>query len=222
MKSMGYFVFTIPESLRGRYRSQARLNELSKKITSGDKSRHIEGLLKNMGFERGLFRWHWFGDKSTKWHPHLNVLVDGGYLTPAQLAAIRERWADILGLHGASADIVNFPDYSYTTEIPLMVHKLQYVTRATFRDYTWDPYMAGQLYRFRNMRSWGKWDEKPVWEMREGKSEVEIVTKLEKGVCPECGKPVKWGKAKDINWLHMAVASGQVKPVGAGYWLDSS
>ncbi|MFC1980810.1 hypothetical protein ACFLVN_01000 [Chloroflexota bacterium] len=66
-------------------------------------------------FERGLSRWHWFGEvcvnqrgrkcklaghrcpkvkcddfiNSGKWNPHLNVLVEGGYIDPAKLKEIK-------------------------------------------------------------------------------------------------------------------------------------
>jgi len=205
--SMGYFVFTLPEEVRGRYRSKAKLNELTKQVTCGDKSRRIEGLLKSMGFDRGLARWHWFGDKSTKWHPHLNVIVEAGFIPQGQLDAIRAAWAGILGVPDA---VVN---YSFTTIVPKMVHILKYVTRATFRNYKWDEKMAGALYNFRNMRSWGKWDGPVVWAV-EGKAQLEPIAKLESGLCPQCGEVVKWGHAQGIARLQGEV----LVPVGAGYW----
>jgi len=98
IQSIGYLVFTLPEEVRGSYRSKARLNELTKRVTGGDKSRRIGGLLKGMGFNRGLSRWHWFGETPGKWHPHLNVIVESGHLTPGQLQSIRRAWAGILGV----------------------------------------------------------------------------------------------------------------------------
>jgi hypothetical protein len=215
VKTMGYLVFTLPEEVRGRYSRRARLNELTKRVTCGDKSHHIEGLLKGMGFERGLARWHWFGDKTPgKWHPHLNVVIEAGHLSQGQLQAIRRAWAGIVGVDVA---VVN---YSYTEVVPKMVHILKYVTRATFRDYTWDERMAAELYNFRNMRSWGSWGGEPVWEL-EGKAELEPIAKLEAGLCPTCGERVTWGRAKDIALLKAWVTSGQAEPLGAGYWNSS-
>ena len=211
LQTMGYLVFTLPEEVRGRYRSKARLNELTKRVTAGDKSRHIEGLLKSMGFERGLARWHWFGETPGKWHPHLNVVIEAGHLSKPMLLSIRHAWASILGVDVA---VVN---YSYTKVVPKMVHILKYVTRATFRDYTWDERMAGELYNFRNMRSWGSWSGPAVWEL-EGKAELEPIAKLESGLCPVCGEPVSWSRAGDIAWLKAWAAAGQAEPLGAGYW----
>jgi hypothetical protein len=209
---MGYLVFTLPEEVRGRFRSKARLNELTKRVTGGDKSQHIEGMLKGMGFERGLARWHWFGETPGKWHPHLNVIIEAGHLSKPMLLSIQRAWAGILGVDVA---VVN---YSYTSVVPKMVHTLKYVTRATFRDYTWDERMAGALYNFRNMRSWGKWDGPALWELEEADKELLPIASLEAGLCPECGAPVSWFPARDIAWLQGWVTAGQAKPLGAGYW----
>jgi len=209
--SIGYLVFTLPEEVRSRYRCKARLNELTKRVTGGDKSQRIEGMLKGMGFDRGLSRWHWFGETPGKWHPHLNVIVESGHLTPGQLQRIRRAYAGILGVHVA---VVN---YSYAKVVPKMLHILKYVTRATFRNYTWDPSMAAELYNFRNMRSWGKWDNPPAWQLKE-KAELEPIAKLESGICPKCGAPLSWTRAGDIAWLKLWAEAGQAEPIGAGYW----
>ena len=58
-----------------------------------------------------------------------------------------------------------------------------------------------------------------MWELAEGKAETELITKLENGICPECGKPVSWGKARDINWLKLWTDTGQAASIGAGYWI---
>lgn len=212
LRTVGYLVFTLPEEVRSRYRSKARLNELTKRVTGGDKSRRIEGMLKGMGFDRGLARWHWFGETPGKWHPHLNVIVESGHLTHSQLRSIRRAYAGILGVDVA---VVN---YSYAKVVPKMVHVLKYVTRATFRDYTWDERMAAELYNFRNMRSWGSWSGPAVWELEAGIESIEAITKLEAGLCPVCGEPVSWSRARDITWLKLWAANGQAEPLGAGYW----
>jgi len=215
LSTIGYLVFTLPEEVRSRYRSKSRLNELTKRVTGGDKSRRIEGMLKGMGFDRGLARWHWFGETPGKWHPHLNVMIESGHLTHSQLRSIKRAYAGILGVKVA---VVN---YSYTPLVPKMVHVLKYVTRATFRDYTWDERMAAELYNFRNMRSWGSWSGPALWELEAGIEAIEAITKLEAGLCPVCGEPVSWSRARDITWLKLFAEAGQVEPVGAGYWVFS-
>ena len=218
LDTMGYVVFTIPECERYKYRNKASINELVKRVTCGDKSEHYEGLLKSMGFTRGLARVHWCGDTPGKWNPHINVIIPAGRLTALQLETIKLSWAGILGVKMA---VVN---YSYTASIPKMVHILKYVTRATFREYNWDPFMAGALYNFRNMRTWGKWDSPAAWllESNEGNN-IAAVAVLEAGNCPVCGTPVTWTKARDIKHLEIWASYGIAHRIGAGYWqLDTS
>jgi hypothetical protein len=217
MRTMGYLVFTMPIVTRGNYRNKASLNELTKRVCNGDKSRRIKGLLKEMGFTRGLARWHWFGDTPGKWNPHLNVIIEAGRLTKLQLETIRLSWAGILGVDNA---VVN---YSYTAEIPKMVHILKYVTRATFREYNWNPFMAGALYNFRNMRYWGVWGWNPVWQLEQSEGNNEAISALESGNCPVCGTPVTWTKAMDIKHLEIWASYGIAHSIGSGYWqLDTS
>ncbi|GAI01973.1 unnamed protein product, partial [marine sediment metagenome] len=142
---------------------------------------------------------------------HLNIIIESGHLTHSELRSIKRAYAGILGVKVA---VVN---YSYTPLVPKIIHVLKYVTRATFRDYTWDERMAAELYNFRNMRSWGSWKDEPVWEL-EGKAELEPIAKLESGLCPVCGEPVSWSRAGDIAWLKLWAAAGQVEPIGAGYY----
>ncbi|GAI97293.1 unnamed protein product, partial [marine sediment metagenome] len=124
---------------------------------------------------------------------------------------IRRGWEGILGVDVA---VVN---YSYVKVVPKMVHVLKYVTRATFRDYTWDDRMAAELYNFRNMRSWGSWKDEPAWELEE-KAELETIAKLGEGKCPVCGEPLTWSRAIDIAWLKARTGQQQPAPLGAGYW----
>jgi len=71
--SMGYFVFTMPEELRAKYRlktSKVMVRDGKEIIVwthpLAKLSHDIQELLKSFGFSRGLRRWHYFGDKSTK------------------------------------------------------------------------------------------------------------------------------------------------------------
>jgi len=208
--TMGYFVFTLPESIRGEYRTKKALARLG---------HQVQELLKRYGYSRGLRRWHFFGDRSTRWHPHLNVLVDGGFAPPRKLEAIKRGYASLLGVDLADVN------YHYRTSPGRMVHTLKYVTRATFRDWGWDVEMALELRRFRNAVSWGYsfWDAEPAWSLAElkGKAratveglDVQAVESLVGGVCPVCGKPIKWGEVLPIGLLNMVEKTDQ----GAGYW----
>lgn len=211
MKRLGYFVFTIPMEVRSQYRTKASLSLLTKRATAGDTRMRIDGLLKGEGFKRGLARWHWFGDKSNVYHPHLNVFVDGGYIAPGQLEYIKKAWANILGVE--KADVF----YEYTGRVPKMLHLIKYVTRATFLDYQWDGRMAAELYNFRNVRAWGRWEDLPAWDLPAG-DDLGAVRSLESGLCPTCGEPIAWSKPTEINYLKIELSQGQGKSLGAGYW----
>ncbi len=207
---MGYFVFTIPQELRAKYRAKKALSKLG---------HQVQELLKAFGYSRGLRRWHWFGDKSTKWHPHLNCLVDGGWISPVKLEAINRAYASLLG-----ADVVDV-NYRYRLSPGKMVHSLKYVTRSTFRDYAWDLEMAMELRGFRNMVVWGRglWTADEQWSLAdlggEARAEVEdldieAIEALVEKRCPVCGKSLVWGEALPIGLLDMV----DKRSLGAGYW----
>ncbi|MBA7678632.1 hypothetical protein ES703_86910 [subsurface metagenome] len=207
---MGYLVFTIPQELRAKYRTKKALANLG---------HQVQELLKGFGYSRGLRRWHFFGDKSTKYHPHLNCLVDGGYCPPALLDKIKAAYASLLAVDLADVN------YRYRLSPGKMVHSLKYVTRATFRDYELDLEMAMELRGFRNMVVWGRgqWDGEAAWSLADlgGKAraeveglDIEAIESLAAGVCPVCGKELTWGEALPIGLLAMV----DKKPLGAGYW----
>lgn len=208
--SMGYFVFTMPEELRGRYRDKKALGKLGHKV---------QELLKGFGFTRGLRRWHYFGDKSTKYHPHLNCQVDGGYIPEAKLQSIKKAYASLLGVDLADVN------YRYRLSPGKMVHTLKYITRATFRDFDWDIELALELRGFRNMVVWGRgqWDNEPSWSLADLKGEVKAelegldiraIEALAEKHCPVCGEPIEWSKALPIGLLDMV----DKQPLGAGYY----
>lgn len=218
-RQLGYFVFTIPEELRSKYRARYWDADRNRWVHPlSDLGHDIQELLKSFGYSRGLRRWHWFGDKSTKFHPHLNVLVDGAFMPAARLEAVKRAYASLLG-----AGVVDV-NYRYRRSPGEMVHTLKYVCRATFRDYQWDAELALELRGFRNMVVWGrgKWDDEPSWSLDELKGEaeaavegidVEAINSLVDKVCPVCGEAVVWGEALPIGLLGMVDKTS----LGAGY-----
>ncbi|MDD4987223.1 MAG: hypothetical protein PHQ43_15910, partial [Dehalococcoidales bacterium] len=221
-KQMRYVVLTIPESLRSQYRTKAALTKVG---------RQAQDLLKSLGYTRGLRRWHWFGDRSHKWHPHLNILVEGGYMPAPVLAALKAGWAYILG-----ADVVDVR-VQYKKRPGDMTGCLHYVTRATFRDYEWDIDMAKELKGFRNMVVWGqvaidKVTEEPiswagipwapVWQPdSDGRKtaagealDVEAIEHIVEGTCPKCGAAIEWGHSLPGSLLERM----STEAYGAGYF----
>ena len=138
-----------------------------------------------------------------------------GYLPKPLLERIKEDLRTSLGV----CDLI--VHYSYCDKPGQMLNKVHYVTRATFREYSWDPYLAEEvLYNFRNTRWWGSWKDEPVWSLKQAEAEgadiegLEAVSSLQEGVCPDCGeplevlyynrktgKPVQWSKPVDSIWL---------------------
>lgn len=92
---LGYFVFTFPKNVRFLLMDKAALAAFRYAIRRK---------LRREGFTSGLARWHFFGDcehcqglgctlcrqtgASREWHPHLNILVNKGYLAPSVLAQL--------------------------------------------------------------------------------------------------------------------------------------
>lgn len=211
IKSMGYFVFTIPEELRANFRTKKALASLG---------HQIQEQMKFYGYSRGLRRWHFFGEKSTRYNPHLNVFVDAGFISESKLDTIKQVYAVLLGVDVADVH------YHYRHSPGEKVHSLKYVTRATFRDYSWDSRMALELRGFRNQLWWGsgKWDQAPAWSLDDlqGKGKEDMaeldsraVESLESGTCPSCGLPLDWSKVMPISVLE---AQEGKRSLGAGYW----
>ena len=200
-------------------------------------------------YDKGLRRWHFFGDapvgiaavldsqqgavqqmlsdefSTAKYNPHLNVLVPGGVLSDMKLEYIK---AMLRSAFNEPELIVN---YSFTNEPGRIVHLVKYATRATFLDIRWDKYLAGSLYGFRNMRSWGRWDvETPVWTLADlinsdaapevAGLNVEAINALGECRCYLDGLPIYWTRPQPIALLHFIQEKqrDKVESLGAGYY----
>jgi len=195
LQEIGYFVITIPPELRPKFRELGVLRAFGKAM---------KRVMKYHGFSRGLRRWHWFGedhpghglqgDGLPVYHPHLNMLVEAGWLPFSKLQAIRRSVATVLGV---DLDRVNVY-YEYASSVPQMLHLVKYVLRPTFERWEWDRDMAYQLVGFRNALSWGKWEDQPAWAIPAGDAEIGA---LEQGRCPVDGTPIAWGEVIAANLL---------------------
>lgn len=186
IKEMGYMVVTLP--LERRPRTAAELRRLGPAIT---------GILKRRGFLRGLRDWHFFGEKTIRWNPHLNFLMDGGFLSEEQLDSIKKAVCGILKIE----KIVIY--YQYTQSVGKMLHWLKYVTRPTFLKRGWDEEMAEELHGFNRRGSWGEWDDEDKWALPENEKKLSYFKKIEAGICPTCGKKLEGGsvcKVEDLEY----------------------
>jgi len=216
---MGRFVLTLPPEIRDRYRTQRTLGDLGKAA---------KRMMQRHGYKRGLRRWHLFGEDHPghglqghglpPYHPHLEVLVDGKWLKRKQMRAIKQSWANILGV---SVDRINVY-YSYTpaNDIKKKLHRISYATRPTFTDWRWDEPLAYELIGFHNAQTWGSladWAGPDLWEIS-STGDGAAVVQLEGGLCPlhpewECW-PIRWGGLIPIQ----LVVEPFWKLLGAGYW----
>lgn len=217
LSSFGYFVFTMPQQIRWLYRSKVLLSRLTKAMTCGDKSEHIKGALVSLGFERGLSRWHWFGDVSVGvFNPHLNVIIEGGKIKGSVLKAIRDAWSKLIG---TSCRV----KYKFCHTPGQMYKKLHYITRATFLDRSWDFDFSERIYGYRNMRVWGQWNGERRWAASHDCSNDNLaVSKLigdgDGGCCPDCGGEITWSKPIDILQLMVWRNAGWISELGSGYY----
>lgn len=161
--SMGKFTITIPPRLRGVFRDKTRLAGLG---------RSIKRMLQRYGYDRGIRRWHLFGEDHSlgndhgapTYHPHLEAIVEGRFLSSVKLYGIKRSVAAILGVGVSEVNV----HYSYRTNPRGKMHFLRYMLRPTFEDLNWDPTLAMSLAGLKNCVSWGRWRER-VWNSVSGK-----------------------------------------------------
>jgi len=209
---MGSFVLTLPPECRDQYRTQKSLGELG---TAAKR------MFQRHGYRRGLRRWHLFGEDHKehdgdgdvpKYHPHLEVQVDGGWLRQKQKQAIKRSWANILKVPVGRINI--HYKYAQPHEIRKKLHRISYALRPTFTDWRWDPALAFELVGFHNRQTWGNWEGPDVWEVPEGESSGGDLEALEQGRCPLDGTPITWHGVMPASQLVELWA-----PVGGGYWF---
>lgn len=215
MECMRYMVVTIPEGVRKQFFNTEMLRSF--RISFKRK-------LKRMGFERGLMRYHFFGDCSCcegkgckickgtgagqKYHPHLNVLFEGGYMQPDEFKAFRAEINNYLVSYfkkvsgGKEFTPVFHLQYAVTPEEK--AHKVKYVTRATFR--VFDPVVNKLLKGFRAAQTWGQWPEHCGANYRPDSGEL-----LEAGKCPCCVEE-KQTDAGKIDWRQGGNFIEEIKP----------
>jgi len=212
---MGRFVFTVPPEVRGKCRTPETLGKLG---TS------VRRLMQRHGFARGLRRWHLFGEDhrnhglsvdSPKYHPHLEVLVDGGgYLSRKQLGAVKRSWGNILRVPASRINV--YYEYIRPDDSRKKMHRVSYALRPTFTDWGWDVDLAWKMVGFHNAQTWGTWDGPDLWEMPEGDSEYlgSVLEALGESRCPIDHTPITWDgfmSASDLKGPGWEEVEG-------GYW----
>ena len=210
MESVYYLVISPPRETWHLFKDKKKLNEFRK---------YIKRFMIYKGYEKGLIRWHWYGDckickgqdescskckgtgAGTEFYPHLNLLFDAEYINDLCTWKFKFAWKlkKMFGIDIKQC-VVNGKFYNNEKQ---KFHKLRYVTRATFRIY--DAQIASLLYRYHTGTTWGNW---------KGKIDSNDIDKLEKSTCPLCDKPIEWvgmdmDKLDHNSWSYMK----------AGYWV---
>ena len=226
---MARFIFTVPPEIRDRYRDPNRLAAFGVSI---------KRMLQGAGYARGLRRFHFFGedhpgselqgDGTRPYHPHLEVIAEGGYLGKKQLKRIKISLGRILGITDPRR--LNFY-YRYLKRADppgKKFHWLKYMLRPTFEDSAWDPEMAYRLIGFRNAVSWGVWHSKspdgknedylpPVWDLPSPDIVLSDVTNIQSGICPVDGTVISWGGT--VGYHVVSDNPGWWANLGGGYYL---
>jgi len=210
-KSIGYFVITAPPELRELLKSKEGRQEFR---------RYIIRLFKREGFGKGITRWHFAGDKSRKWYPHLNVLVSASYLEKEKLERIKRLIERRYG--------VKTVFYEYLKDLPRIYFVAEYVARPTFL--MQDEVGAESIKGSRRVQTWGcfkvnKMNEKTKEEFEHHIRELMMKGYLENEVekmaycllssrCPTCYEKLSWQVRKYFD-----LPKGNIYKLGWGCWI---
>ena len=177
--ALNYLIITIPPQLRPNFNSKEALNDFRT---------YWRRKLKREGFTRGIMRYHWAGEDGYKFHPHLNILMPGGFLKPKILAKWRAELAVWFSQYCGTANLPKSNIYTaYTTNEDKAKHWVSYVTRGTQVKY--NKWSAETIIGYRNTSIFGKFD--PI-----AKTAEEIEAEAIRGwhIDPETGE------AEKIQW----------------------
>jgi hypothetical protein len=171
---LGYFVFTIPEDVRHKFKNKSSWKNFVRKVK--------EQLLKKFGMDCGLWRYHWFGDKDydlqkkfcddlnennntingnkIPFNPHLNVIIprdkNNKWIDSEILDFMKDELTNYFHSKGSKVEKAVL-HYSYVEEIEKKWHLIRYVTRPTFKPelLEFHPDLAIEIYNFRNCNPFG-------------------------------------------------------------------
>jgi len=223
---MGRFVLTLPPEVRDQYRTQKALGGLG---TAAKR------MMQRHGYERGLRRWHFFGedhpghglqgDGLPPYHPHLELLVDGKWLKKKEKDKIKRSWANILRVSVKRINL--YYQYVQPHETKKKLHRISYATRPTFTDWRWDEPLAYELIGFHNAQTWGSrddWSGPDLWEV-DPREDPSALVRLEQGICPMHPEweywPIKWGCRIDHEHLKRCRGTIPIREIVPPYWKDA-
>jgi hypothetical protein len=201
LKNVGYLVITVPEEIRYELLDKSRLMKFRT---------DLKEKLKEMGYDRGLMRYHLFGDcknchghgcqvcketgAGTNYNPHLNILIDQGFIPKIRKSKFGLDLSNYLKRYWKTHfnkiyEEVNWK-FSYKNTEKKIWHAVKYITRSTFRIY--DEEVAESLFNSRLTTTWGKWKDQVINHEE----------KLANNLCTKCENehnPIKWQSLKETK-----------------------
>ena len=200
----------------------------------------VKEKLKELGYEYGLWRWHFAGDRGQRFYPHLNILLPEGYMPEEKLVKFK-RWIE----KKYGVKVVN---YEWTEDLGKVKHWARYIARPT-----WNLQNEADPEKFKGMRKFGVWgnkhfkmgdiqltegevfflalmivaDElelrKAIRELNEGKIERDltlILHLIRRNRCVKCGAKVKWDFVgfSDFGVLQ-GLRDGEFHRIGWNTWV---
>lgn len=163
MDQVGYIVMEVPLVARVAFESVAMMR---------DARRYIHRLLaREFPDSRGVSRWHYYGDaliaehkaelQFQHYHPHLNVLIEHGYIGKKQLKRIRRLWSQWIYRACGKRYYKTAPVfYKYGSAPGRKYHLMRYITRSTFKQLNdFNIHIARGLFCFNNTSWFGKFTE---------------------------------------------------------------
>ena len=217
LQTIGRFVITLPPEIREGYRTRAALGKLGIAF---------KRLMQRRGYDRGLRRWHFFGEdhkdsasggEAPRFHPHLEIMVEAAHLPEGELESIKASVGSILGV---GIDRVNVHyQYAKARDVGKKCHFLSYALRPTFTDAAWDEELAYEIIGLKNALPWGVWDGEPVWDVPVGHHEAPspALVAIGAGFCPHDGSRIQW--AAGVHDLRELVHPDYWIKIDGGYWL---
>jgi len=199
MSVVGYMVLELPVAVRKYADDKQFLREYK---------RYILRMLKRELGVKGIARWHYAGEDGVTYKPHLNILIEYGFLGKKQLRRLRllcSKWLQerfdkkhyrIAPLH-----------YQFTKKESRIWHWLVYVTRATLTTLTdANRHVAMELYGLTNITWFGSFTDENKLQGRERFNnwlttleprkradaiDADALDNYHSGLCPKCGSPAE-------------------------------
>ena len=190
-EKMGYWVITSPKKDKEEWKSIERIKEVEKYIKRLFK-RELKGI-------SGVMRWHWGGDKSREFYPHLNVLISYGYIEKEKLNRIKELIKKKFGIMVC--------DYGYTRSKRVVAHWWYYISRPTFllqNEISYDVIKNKKnVIYFGKEKNEEKMNTEDFWRVAKElnlKDEEREIYFLLNNRCPKCGEKIRWRKFNRSVW----------------------